>query len=111
MCTVVIYHLKQAFYLSCPDDIKYIMTNKTQPKLLKTVCKRAELMRAPFNSSSWPIKITQTNNKKSLSLKKTEQKYRSNLVKLNVEIYSSAIEKVCIFERYILHIRLLIIEI
>jgi hypothetical protein len=77
------------------------MTGKSKPKLLKIICKRAELMRAPYRGSSWTTsKISQT-NKKSLIVNKTEDKYRSKVAKLNFKKKCSSIQKVCIIRKNI----------
>jgi hypothetical protein len=52
------------------------MTGKAKTKLLKIVCKRAELMRAPYRASSWTCKTSRT-DKKSLSVNKTGKTFRS----------------------------------
>ena len=80
---------------------------KSQTKLLKMVCKRAGLMRAPFHGSSWPSKISQTHKKKSLSVQTTDEKHRSNVVKSNAKKICSSVQKVCNIETYILYLRIL----
>jgi hypothetical protein len=52
------------------------MTRQSKTKLIKLVCKRAELMRAPFRGSSSTNKISQT-DKKSSFRNQTEEKLRS----------------------------------
>ncbi|CAF3677297.1 unnamed protein product [Rotaria sp. Silwood1] len=42
------------------------MSGKQQTQLLKNVCKRAELMRAPYRQSSWTNETQQTKKKSSL---------------------------------------------
>ena len=89
-------------------DIKYIMTGKSKTALLKIVCKRTELMRAPYRGSSWTkSKISQTDKKKKMKkllfVNKTEEKYQSNVTKSNVEKTGSSIQKVSIVKKYILH--------
>jgi len=83
-----------------------MMTDKSKTKLLKMVCKRAELMRAPFRDSSWTSNITQTDKKKPLLLNKTEEKYGSNVTESNVEKTCSSVHKVCNSEKYNLHLRI-----
>ena len=111
-CAVVCriqYLYKDLLNVHSPHNIKYIMTGKSKPKLLKIVCKRAELMRAPYRDSAWTTsKISQTNKKKLLFVNKTEEKYRSNVAKLNFEKKCSSIQKVCIIQKYILHLRILL---
>jgi hypothetical protein len=102
------YLYKDLFNVHSSHHIKYIMTGKSKPKLLKIVCKRAQLMRTPYRDSSWTTnQISQTNKKKSLFVNKTEEKYRSNVVKLNFEKKCSSIQKVCIIQKFILHLRIL----
>ncbi len=60
------------------------MTGKAKTKLLKIVCKRAELMRAPYRGSSWTSKISRT-DKKALSVNKTGETFRS--IKSNTTKY------------------------
>lgn len=86
------------------------MTGKSKPPLLKIVCKRAALMRAPFRGSSCTaIKISQTDKKKRklLSVNKTEEKYKSNVAKSNIEKKGLSVQKVSIIKKYILHLRIL----
>ncbi len=85
------------------------MSRKLKSKLLKIVCKRSELMRAPFRGSSWTCKTSQT-DKKSLFANKTGEKFRSKVAKLSVGNTWSLIQKVCIIEKYILHLRILSIN-
>jgi hypothetical protein len=69
------------------------MTPKSKTKLLKIVCKRAELMHAPFrDASSWTSKINQT-NKKSLSVNKTGERFwsiKSNTTKYGENLVSNS---------------------
>jgi len=74
------------------------MTRQLKTKLLKSVCKQSELMRAPFHNSSWINKISQT-DKKSLSISKTGEKFRSKLAKLSVGKSWSEIQEVCIIDK------------
>ncbi len=76
------------------------MTRQLKTKLLKAVCKRSELMRAPFRGSSWMNKLSET-DKKSLPVSKTGEKFRSKLAKLSVGKSWSSIQKVCVVEKYI----------
>jgi hypothetical protein len=84
------------------------MTRKLKTKLLKNVCKQAELMRAPFRGSSCPDKIDQTD--KSLFVKKTGEKFRSKVAKLSVGKTWSSIQKVCVIENCMLHLTILLIN-
>lgn len=59
------------------------MTPPPQTKLMKLVCKRAGLSRAPFRDSSWSKKSDST-EKKSLPLNKTGERFRSKITKLSV---------------------------
>jgi hypothetical protein len=61
------------------------MVGKSQPKLLKMVCKQAEIMRAPFRGSLLTNKISQIHKKKPLVVNKTKEKNLSNVAKLNVK--------------------------
>jgi len=80
------------------------MTRKSKKtKLLKMVCQRSELMRAPFHGSSWTSKISQT-DKKSSFVNKTGEKFRSKVAKLSVGNTWSSIQKVCISEKHIFYI-------
>ncbi len=81
------------------------MTRQLKTKLLKSVCKQSELMRAPFHNSSWINKISQT-DKKPLPISKTGEKFRSKLAKLSVGKSWSEIQEVCIIEKYIRHLRI-----
>ncbi len=74
------------------------MSRKLKTKLLKMVCKRSELMRAPFRGSSWTNKNNQI-DKKSLFTNKTGEKFRSKVAKLSVAKSWSSIQEVCIIEK------------
>jgi len=71
------------------------MACNKKTKLLKMVCKQAQLMRDPFRNSSSISKAAQL-NKKPLSLNKTGEKFRSKLVALSLEKTWSLVQKVCI---------------
>ncbi|CAF1689928.1 unnamed protein product [Rotaria sp. Silwood1] len=68
------------------------MNRQVKTKLLKTVCKQAELMRASFHGSSWTNKISET-DKKLLFVNKTGEKFRSKVTKLSVGKTWSSIQK------------------
>jgi hypothetical protein len=84
------------------------MTRKVQSKLLKLVCKRAELMRTPYRGaavagSSWTSKTSQT-NKKSLSVNKTEENFqfiKSNTTKNGEKVVSNS-EGMCYRKIYLI---------
>jgi hypothetical protein len=78
------------------------MSRKIKSNLLKNVLKQAELMRAPFHGVSWPNKITET-DKKSLSINKTGEKFRSKLAKLSVGETWSSIKEVCLCRKNIFY--------
>jgi hypothetical protein len=72
------------------------MTSKSQTKLLKLVCKRAELLRAPYRVSSWATKISQKDKKSSIikqtqkkipSIKSSTVKCRENMVSKSEGMY------------------------
>jgi hypothetical protein len=90
-------------------NIRCIMMRQLKTKLLKIVCKRSELTRARFRGSLWTSKISQTDNK-SLFVNKTGEKFRSKVAKLSVGKSWSSIQEVCIIEKYILHLRILLIN-
>ena len=72
------------------------MPPPSQTKLMKLVCKRAGLARAPFRDSSWSKK-SDSIEKKPLPLNKTGEKFRSKLTKLSVAKSWSLIKQVRIF--------------
>ncbi len=80
------------------------MSHKLKTKLLKMVCKRSELMRAPFRGSSWTSKTNQID--KSLFVNKTGEKFRSKVAKLSVAKSWSSIQEVCIIQKSILNLRI-----
>ncbi len=80
---------------SVPHDIRYIMTRQSKTKMLKMVCKSAQLMRDRFRDSSWTSKTSQL-DKKPLVTNKTGKKFRSKVAKLSVGKTWSSIRKVCI---------------
>ncbi|CAF2721616.1 unnamed protein product [Rotaria sp. Silwood2] len=85
------------------------MPPKLNTKLLKNVLKHSELMRARFCNSSWTSKTSQI-DKKSLTVNKTGQKFRSKIAKLSVGKQWSVILEVCFIEKkhFILPIRILL---
>ena len=67
-----------------------------QTKLMKLVCKRAGLARAPFRDSSWSKKSDFT-EKKPLPLNKTGEKFRTKLTRLSVAKSWPVIKQVRIY--------------
>jgi hypothetical protein len=77
------------------------MARKTQTKLLKMVCKRAEAMRVPYRYSPWTSQCNQTNktslstnntNKKIQSIKSNTVKCQKNMTKNSQGIYKRTIQ-------------------
>ncbi len=71
------------------------MTRSLKTKLLKVVCKQSQLMREPFQNSSWTNKIDQF-DKKTLIANRTGEKFRSKVTKLSVAKTWALIQKVCV---------------
>jgi len=71
------------------------MTRQSKTKLLKMVCKNAQLMRDRFRDASWTSKTSQSDTK-PLIINKTGEKFRSKIAKLSVGKTWSSIQKVCI---------------
>lgn len=71
------------------------MTRKLKTKLLKIVCERSKLMRAPFRGAFRKNGISQT-DRRLLFVGKTGEKFRSSVAKLSVEKSWSSIQKVYI---------------
>jgi hypothetical protein len=69
------------------------MTDNSNSKLLRIVCKRAELMRAPYRVSSWTNKISQIDKNKKKQNKKLLFAIKSE-TKLNDKKICSSIQKV-----------------
>ncbi len=89
------------------------MTGKEKTKLLKIVCKRTELMRAPFRVSPWPTSyINKKKNKKNklLLVNPTQEQQQSTMVKSNIEKACSSIQKVSIMKKNILYLRIIVIN-
>ncbi|CAF5005528.1 unnamed protein product, partial [Rotaria sp. Silwood1] len=78
------------------------MSGKQQTQLLKNVCKRAELMRAPYRQSSWTNETQQTKKKSSLPGNQRVN-FQSKSIDSHVRKTSSLGEKVYIylFTKYI----------
>ncbi len=69
------------------------MSGNSKTKLLKAVCKSAELMHARFHGSSWSNKTNEA-HKKSAFVNKIGERFRSKLTKLSVTTEWSSIQKV-----------------
>lgn len=70
------------------------MPHKLKTKLLKNVLKHSQIIRSCFSNSSWTSKTSRL-DKKSLTINKAGQKFRSKIAKLSVGKTWLAIRKVC----------------
>ncbi|CAF5012401.1 unnamed protein product, partial [Rotaria sp. Silwood1] len=68
------------------------MSVKQQTQLLKNVCKRAELMRAPYRQSSWTNNTQQTKKKSPLA-SNSRVNFKSKPINSHVRKTSSLGEK------------------
>ena len=71
--------------------------NKVKTKLLKSVLKRTELMHAHYRSSSWTIKMNET-EKKSSFVNKTKTNFRSQVIFSRAPQIRPSAKKVCMIE-------------
>jgi hypothetical protein len=88
------------------------MSVKPQTKLMKLVCKRAALMRAPYHNPPWTTHQISHVHKKEKNVYKVKQTSKTiNKIKKVTQQTSLPIEKVRMIEQYnFLHVKYLLID-